>query len=70
MDYLQELEKHGVGLAEYPMLKVLDSFPLYGQKLHAKNFVSLDLHPWVLALQKGLELFISAEVLVFRTYMI
>lgn len=61
MDYLQDLEKHGVSLAEYPMLKVLDSFPLYGQKLHVKNFVLLDLHPWVLALQKGLELFISAE---------
>ncbi|KAK9948135.1 hypothetical protein M0R45_003723 [Rubus argutus] len=37
IDYLKELEKHGVSLAE--------------------KFVSIDAHPWVLALQKALESF-------------
>lgn len=62
MDYLQELEKHGVSLTEYPLLKVLDSFPLYSQKQKVKNFVSLEMHPWVLNLQKTLESFVTAEV--------
>ncbi|KAA8534747.1 hypothetical protein F0562_029811 [Nyssa sinensis] len=61
VDYLQELEKHGVSLAEYPLLKVLDSFPLYGQKHHVKKFVSVEMHPWVLSLQKALESFILSE---------
>ncbi|KAL7224946.1 hypothetical protein ACSBR1_026267 [Camellia fascicularis] len=60
MDYLQDLEKHGVSLTEYPLLKVLDSFPLYGQQHHAKRFVSIEMHPWVLSLQKALESFIMA----------
>ncbi|KAL6974639.1 DEAD-box ATP-dependent RNA helicase 17 [Sarracenia purpurea var. burkii] len=61
MDYLQELQKHGVSLMEYPLLKVLDSFQLYGQKHHIKQFVSVEMHPWVLTLQKTLESFILAE---------
>ncbi|XP_059633255.1 DEAD-box ATP-dependent RNA helicase 17 [Cornus florida] len=61
MDYLQELDKHGVSLTEYPLLKVLDSYPLQGQKLHVKKFVSLEMHPWVQFLQKALESFIFAE---------
>ncbi|XP_004287659.1 PREDICTED: DEAD-box ATP-dependent RNA helicase 17 [Fragaria vesca subsp. vesca] len=56
IDYLKELEKHSVSLVEYPLLKVLDSFPLYGQQ-HIRKFVSIDAHPWVLALQKALEAF-------------
>ncbi|CAL5375601.1 unnamed protein product [Camellia sinensis] len=60
MDYLQDLEKHGASLTEYPLLKVLDSFPLYGQQHHAKRFVSVEMHPWVLSLQKALESFIMA----------
>ncbi|XP_057967446.1 DEAD-box ATP-dependent RNA helicase 17 isoform X2 [Malania oleifera] len=61
MDYLRELEKHGVVLEEYPILKVLDSFPLYDLKQRVKKFVSLEMHPWVLSVQKALESFISAE---------
>ncbi|KAJ4957579.1 hypothetical protein NE237_024690 [Protea cynaroides] len=61
MDYLQDLQQHGVSLKEYPLLKVLDSFPLYGLKHHVKKFVSLDMHPWVLSLQKALESFILRE---------
>lgn len=57
IDYLQDLEKHGVSLTEYPVLKILDSFPLYGQKNHAKKSVFLESHPWVLCLQKALEAF-------------
>jgi len=53
IDYLQDLEKHGVALTEYPVLKVLDSFPLYGQK-NIKKSVFVDSHPWVLCLQKAL----------------
>ncbi|KAK4786461.1 hypothetical protein SAY86_003150 [Trapa natans] len=61
IDYLKDLEKHGVKLTEYPLMKVLDSFPLYGKKFHAKNFVTLDAHPWVLSLQNALESFVSTE---------
>lgn len=62
IDYLQDLEKHGVSLTEYPILKVLDSFPLYGQKNYTKKSVFLDSHPWVLCLQKALEAFIMSKV--------
>ncbi|XP_026438788.1 DEAD-box ATP-dependent RNA helicase 17-like isoform X2 [Papaver somniferum] len=62
MDYLRDLEKHGVSLKEYPLLKVLDSFPITAQKpQHVKKFVPLELHPWVLILQRALESFIGAE---------
>ncbi|QCE13598.1 ATP-dependent RNA helicase DDX31/DBP7 [Vigna unguiculata] len=59
IDYLQDLEKHGVSLTEYPVLKVLDSFPL--QKNYTKKSVFLDSHPWVLSLQKALEAFIMSK---------
>ncbi|KAL9314599.1 hypothetical protein ACSQ67_020051 [Phaseolus vulgaris] len=61
IDYLQELETHGVSLTECPVLKVLDSFPLYGQKNYIKKSVFLDSHPWVLCLQKALEAFIMSK---------
>ncbi|KAG7988548.1 hypothetical protein I3843_03G192400 [Carya illinoinensis] len=61
MDYLQDLEKHGISLTEYPLLKVLDSFPLYNEKRHVKKVLGLESHPWVLLLQKALEAFILAE---------
>lgn len=61
MDYLRDLEKHGVSLTEYSLLKVLDSFPLSGQKHHIKKFISLEMHPWLLYLQKALESFIFTE---------
>ncbi|KAI3841992.1 hypothetical protein MKW92_007217, partial [Papaver armeniacum] len=52
MDYLKDLEKHGV----------LDSFPITAQKPQpVKKFVPLELHPWVLILQRALESFIGAE---------
>lgn len=61
-DYLQDLKRHGVSLTEYPLQKVLDSFPLYGQKHLAKRLISIEMHPWLVGLQKALEAFISAEV--------
>lgn len=64
IDYLKDLEKHGVSLTEYPLLKLLDSFPLYGHKPHTKKFVSLEMHPWVLSLQKALESFVLSEVIM------
>lgn len=62
MDYLKDLEKHGVALKEYPVVKVLDGFPLYGRVPRGKNFVSLESHPWVMWLQNALESFVSGEV--------
>ncbi|KAK6233423.1 hypothetical protein QUC31_005829 [Theobroma cacao] len=61
VDYLQDLEKHGVSLTEYPLLKILDSFPLHGQTHRVKKFVSLESHPWVVSLQKELESYILSE---------
>ncbi|KAF3792296.1 DEAD-box ATP-dependent RNA helicase 17 [Nymphaea thermarum] len=60
LDYLQELQKHGVSLDEFPLQKVLDSFPLPGGRSR-KKVISLDLHPWVTNLQKAIESFISSE---------
>ncbi|KAJ9551259.1 hypothetical protein OSB04_015304 [Centaurea solstitialis] len=65
-DYLQELKKHGVLLTEYPLLKLLDGFPLHGPKHHVKKFVSIEMHPWVLSLQRSLESFVSNEVIIFH----
>ncbi|KAB1199912.1 DEAD-box ATP-dependent RNA helicase 17 [Morella rubra] len=61
MDYLQDLVKHGISLSEYPLLKVLDSYPLHDQKYRGKRILTLEMHPWVLLLQKALESFIFAE---------
>lgn len=68
-DYLPGLEKHGVTLTEYPLQKLLDSFPLFGIRYHPKNFVSVDTHPWVVSLQKALESFTSSEVLELVLFM-
>jgi ATP-dependent RNA helicase DDX31/DBP7 len=62
LDYLQDLEKHGISLTEYPLIKVLDSFPLYNEKNYVKKVPTFELHPWVLLVQKALESFILAEV--------
>ncbi|KAH1209560.1 DEAD-box ATP-dependent RNA helicase 17 [Glycine max] len=59
LDFPKDLEKHGVSLTEYPVLKVLDNFPL--QKNHTKKSVFLESHPWVLCLQKALEAFIMSK---------
>lgn len=64
IDYLQDLEKHGVSLIEYPLLKLLDNFPLYGQMKHLKKSIFIDSHPWVLCLQKALESFIMSKVIL------
>ncbi|GAU49363.1 hypothetical protein TSUD_375520 [Trifolium subterraneum] len=61
IDYLQDLEKHGVSLVEYPLVKVLDSFPLSAHKNNIKKSVFIDLHPWIMCLQKALESFISSK---------
>ncbi|XP_062148128.1 DEAD-box ATP-dependent RNA helicase 17 [Alnus glutinosa] len=61
LDYLQDLEKHGISLTEYPLIKVLDSFPLYNEKNYVKKVPTFELHPWVLLVQKALESFILAE---------
>ncbi|KAL0410387.1 UNVERIFIED_CONTAM: DEAD-box ATP-dependent RNA helicase 17 [Sesamum latifolium] len=61
VDYMMDLEKHGVTLAEYPLLKLLNGFPSYGPKHQVKKFVSIEMHPWLLTLQRALESFISAE---------
>ncbi|KAK6147632.1 hypothetical protein DH2020_018544 [Rehmannia glutinosa] len=61
VDYLKDLEKHGVTLTEYPLQKLLSSFPLYRLKPQVNKFVSIEMHPWLVALQRALESFVSAE---------
>ncbi|XP_075512884.1 DEAD-box ATP-dependent RNA helicase 17 isoform X3 [Primulina tabacum] len=61
VDYLKDLEKHGVMLTEHPLLKLLGSFPLYNLKHQVKKFVSIDMHPWLLTLERALESYISSE---------
>lgn len=62
VEYLQDLEKHGVTLTEYPLLKLLDSFPVFGMKHLSKKFVSIEMHPWSIFLQRSLESFVTTEV--------
>lgn len=62
IDYLKDLKKHGATLAEYPLLKVLDKFPLLGNMPRIKKVISLESHPWVITLQRALESFTYAEV--------
>ncbi|KAJ6820071.1 DEAD-box ATP-dependent RNA helicase 17 [Iris pallida] len=61
IDYLNDLQKHGVSLTEYPLEKVLDSFHVHGRKQSHKKLISIEMHPWVLFLQKALESFISTQ---------
>jgi len=61
LDYLKDLESHGVSLTEYPFQKVLDSFPVNGQKPHKRKIISLDMHPWIMSLQRSLEGFVAGE---------
>ncbi|KAL6575351.1 DEAD-box ATP-dependent RNA helicase 17 [Orobanche minor] len=61
IEYMKALEKHGVSLMEYPLQKLLSSFPLYSLKNHVKKFISIEMHPWLVALQRALESFVSAE---------
>lgn len=62
IDYLKDLEKHGVMLTEYPLLKLLSSFPVYNMKQPASRFVSIEMHPMLIALQRALESFVATEV--------
>ncbi|KAL1547853.1 DEAD-box ATP-dependent RNA helicase 17 [Salvia divinorum] len=61
IDYLKDLEKHGVTLTEYPILKLLSSFPVYNMKQPASRFVSMEMHPLLIALQRALESFVVTE---------
>lgn len=61
IDYLQDLEKRGITLAEYPLLKLLDGFPFFGLKHNTKKILSVEVHPWVVSLQRALESFITME---------
>lgn len=62
IEYLKDLERHGVMLTEYPLLKLLSSFPMYTMKQPASKFVSIEMHPLLIALQRALESFVSAQV--------
>lgn len=61
VDYLHDLQLHGVSLKEYPLQKILDGFVLPVQKVNSKKLLSFDTHPLVLFLQKALENFIGNE---------
>lgn len=65
IDYLKDLEKHRVMLTEHSLLKLLGSVPLYNLKHQVKKFVSIDMHPWLVTLQRALESYISSEVCSF-----
>ncbi|XP_008460023.1 DEAD-box ATP-dependent RNA helicase 17 isoform X2 [Cucumis melo] len=60
-DYLQDLQNHGVSLTEYPLVKVLDSFPARGRKQFVEKLVSLESHSWIMFLQRAVESFVAAE---------
>ncbi|AEC09865.2 P-loop containing nucleoside triphosphate hydrolases superfamily protein [Arabidopsis thaliana] len=61
IDYLKELKKHGASLTEYPLMKVLDKFPIPGNMPRIKKVLSLESHPWVISLQRALESLTYAE---------
>ncbi|CAN8317699.1 unnamed protein product [Cochlearia groenlandica] len=61
IDYLKDLKKHGASLTEYPLLKVLDKFPLPGHMPRIKKVISLESHPWVISLQRALEFITYGE---------
>ena len=62
IDYLRDLELHGVSLTEYPFQKVLDGFPVNGEKPLKRKPISLDMHPWIMSVQRTLENYIASEV--------
>lgn len=62
IEYLKDLEKHSVILSAYPVLKMLDSLQLHGQRPQSKKVIALDLHPWLANLQRALESFVGNEV--------
>ncbi|CAA7395601.1 unnamed protein product [Spirodela intermedia] len=59
VDYLQELRRHSVSLAEFPLQKVIDGLSVNFLKSNSSRPSSLDTHPWIMALQKAVENFIS-----------
>uniref|UniRef100_A0A452XMB3 ATP-dependent RNA helicase n=2 Tax=Aegilops tauschii subsp. strangulata TaxID=200361 RepID=A0A452XMB3_AEGTS len=61
LDYLKDLELHGVSLTEYPFQKVLDGFPVNGEKPLKRKPISLDMHPWILSVQRTLENYVASE---------
>jgi len=61
IDYLRDLELHGVSLTEYPFQKVLDGFPVNGDKPLKRKPISLDMHPWIMSVQRTLENYIASE---------
>ena len=62
IDYLRDLELHGVSLTEYPFQKVLDGFPVNGEKPLKRKPISLDMHPWIMSVQRTLENYVASEV--------
>ncbi|KAK1307860.1 DEAD-box ATP-dependent RNA helicase 17 [Acorus calamus] len=60
-EYLDILLKHCGSLEEFPLIKILNRFPVHGRKHQNRNMLSLDSHPWISSLQKALESFIATE---------
>lgn len=63
LDYLKELQKHGVPLNELSVRKILDHIQVNGiMKNHKQDkWTTLEMHPRALSMQKALESFIMAE---------
>lgn len=62
LDYLKELQKHGVPLNELSVQNVLDHIQVRGRTYNKQaKWSALDMHPGALAMQKALESFIMME---------
>ncbi|KAH9305841.1 hypothetical protein KI387_010245, partial [Taxus chinensis] len=62
LDYLKELQKHGVPLNELSVKRVLDHIQVSGIKNHKQGkWTAVEMHPGALSMQKALESFIIME---------
>ena len=64
VDYLQDLKIHGVDLTELPLKKTIDTLSVGFLKNRSHEALSIEAHPWILALQNAVESFVSGEVLI------
>lgn len=62
LDYLKELQKHGVPLNELSVKNILDHIQMHGTTYNKQaKWAALDMHPGALTMQKALEAFITTE---------
>lgn len=59
---MQDLKRHNVALAEFPLQKLMDGLSASFLRSNSGRALSLETHPWMLALQKAIESLVSGEV--------